>query len=169
MLRLNVSRDPRWLRLAEGVGVLLKPADIELMADAQEDPDYLAAVQEFRELVPEADGAAPDQAQLTRDEFRAASRVGVELAVAVAQRAVIGWEGMEDDSGAPLPEPFPEAIRAFITHPLVFAKFQTEYMAPMMELAAEGNGSRASLIGISAVARTIAQAAPDDAKTAQGT
>ena len=158
MLRLNISRAPSWLELAPGVRILLQPADIELVSEAQSDPAFIEAL--GGDDLPADDAAAlalgPAQKQ----------RVGLALAVAMAKRAILEWEGMEDEHGDPVPEPFDEGIEALMRIPSIMRIFQREYMAPAMELAAEGNGSGASLAGTSAVVRNTAPRARRAAKPA---
>ncbi|MGY6704716.1 hypothetical protein [Roseinatronobacter sp.] len=159
MLRLNISRKPHWLEFAPGVRVLLQPADIELVSDAQSDPDFVEAL--GADHLPADDDAAlampPAQKQ----------RVGLALAIAMAKRAIIAWEGMEDEDGQPIAEPFDEGVEALLRIPSVFRKFQDSYMAPAMYLAAEGNASGVSPNGISAVAPNIARPARRAAKPAR--
>ena len=152
MLRLNISRSPSWLDLAPGVRILLQPIDIELVGEAQSDPAFLEAL--GGEDLPTDDAAALSMAPAQKQ------RVGLALAIALAKRAILEWEGMEDENGNLIPEPFDEGIEALLRIPSVMRIFQREYMAPAMEMAAEGNGSGASLTGISAVVPTTAPRAP---------
>lgn len=159
MLRLNISRKPTWLAFAPGVRVLLRPADIELVSEAQQDPAFVAAMGG-------AEGLPADDAAALAMDHGMKQRVGLALALAIAKRAIIEWEGMEDEEGNPVPEPFEEGIEALLRIPSVFRVFQEEYMHPAMGLAAEGNGSGRSLNGISAGAPSTARAARRAAKPA---
>jgi hypothetical protein len=158
MLRLNLSRTPTWLDLAPGVRIQLLPADIELVAEAQSDPAFRAAL--GSDDLPEDDAAALAMSATAKQ------RVGLALAIALAKRAVVAWEGMADENGKPLPDPFDDGVEALIRIPSVMRKFQAEYMAPALDLVAEGNGSGASRNGISAAVPTIAQPARRPAKPA---
>ena len=160
MLRLNISRAPTWLEFGPGVRVLLLPADIELVSEAQSDPAFIEAIGGADNL-PEDDVAA-----LAMDNSQK-QRVGMALAFALAKRAIIEWEGMEDENGASIPEPFDEGIEALMRIPPIFRKFQAEYMHPAMALAAEGNGSGRSPTGTSAGARTTARPVRRAAKPAR--
>jgi len=158
MLRLNISRSPTWLDLAPGVRIQLLPADIELVADAQSDPAFREAL--GGDDLPEDDAAALALSAGVKQ------RVGLALAVALAKRAIIAWEGMEDENGKPLPEPFDEGIEALIRIPSVMRKFQSGYMAPALDLVAEGNGLGPSPTGTSAVVRNTARPVRAAAKPA---
>ena len=158
MLRLNISRKPLWLDLAPGVRVQLLPADIELVGDAQSDPDFIDAL--GGDDLPEDDATALTMSPVQKQ------RIGLALAVAMAKRAIIAWEGMEDEDGHPIPEPFDEGIEALLRIPSVFRKFQDRYMGPAMNLAQEGNASGTSLNGISAVVPNTARPARRAAKPA---
>lgn len=158
MLRLNISRAPTWLDLAPGVRILLKPADIELVSEAQADPAFLEALG--------GDDLPADDAAALAMSAPQKSRIGLAMAIAMAKRAILEWEGMEDENGKPVPEPFDEGIEALMRIPSVMRIFQSEYMAPAMDLATEGNGSGASLTGTSAVVRNTARPARRAAKPA---
>ncbi|WP_439561156.1 hypothetical protein [Roseinatronobacter sp.] len=159
MLRLNISRKPVWLEFGPGVRVQLLPADIELVGEAQADPEFVAALG--------GDAIPGDDAELVAMSSAQKQRVGLALAIALAKRAIIAWEGMEDEDGTPIPEPFDEGVEALLRIPSVFRKFQDNYMAPAMYLAHEGNGSGASLSGISAVVPNTARPARRAAKPAR--
>ena len=158
MLRLNISRAPTWLDLAPGVRILLKPADIELVAEAQSDPAFL-------EALGGDDLPADDTAALAMSPAQK-QRIGVALAIAMAKVAIIEWEGMEGENGKPIAEPFDDGIEALMRIPSVMRIFQREYMGPAMDLAAEGNGSGVSPIGTLAVAPNTARPARRAAKPA---
>ena len=158
MLRLNISRAPAWLDLAPGVRILLRPADIELVGEAQSDPAFIAAIGTDDLPEDEAAALAMDPAQK--------QRVGLALAIAMAKRAILEWEGMEDEHGKPIAKPTDEGIEALMRHPVVFRKFQRDYMAAAMDVVAEGNGSGPSLNGTSAAVRNTAPRARRAAKPA---
>ena len=158
VLRLNISRSPTWLDLAPGVRILLQPVDTDLVAEAYSDPAVI-------EALGGDDLPADDAAALAMDP-RQKQRVGLALATALAKLAILEWEGMEDENEKPVPEPFDEGVEALMRIPSVMRIFQREYMAPAMDLAAEGNGSGASLTGTSAVVPTTARRARLAAKPA---
>jgi hypothetical protein len=59
------------------------------------------------------------------------------------------------------------AISAALDLPLIFQKFQMDYVLPSLLLAEEKNGSAPSPTGISAGATNIARDARDSAKAAR--
>lgn len=158
MLRLNISRSPSWLELAPGVRIQLLPADIELVSDAQSDPAFLEAL--GGDDLPADDAAALAMGNAQKQ------RVGLAMAIALAKRAIVAWEGMEDENGTPIPEPFDEGVEALLRIPSIMRIFQREYMAPAMDLAAEGNAFGPSPTGISAEVQNTAQHARRAAKPA---
>ena len=135
MLRLNLAREPYWLDLGLGVRVHVEPLTTALMVAARSDPDV-------REL---PEGTADDE-------------IAVIFARAIAQRAVLDWEGVGDADGNPTPVT-PEGIAALLDIWPIFEKFQMGYVAKGLELEAEKNASAPSPSGSTAGARATAQPA----------
>ena len=81
MLRLNLAREPLWLDLGLGVRVRVEPLTTALMVAARSDP----AVRDLPE------GTADDA-------------VAVVFAKALAERAILDWEGVGDADGNPPPQ-----------------------------------------------------------------
>lgn len=136
MLRLDLSNEPRWLELAPGVRLLLRPIDLDLMADAEEDADLSA-------LRARISGSEP-----TDPERRALGRA---LMLAIMRVAVLAWEGVCDAEGNPIDKPWREGIDALMRHPHAFAPLHEQYLAPAMMVVAEGNGSASGRAGTTAV------------------
>lgn len=153
MLRINLTNEPRWLDFGGGLRLEVLPADMDLISEAQEDP----ALQELRAQLD------PDE-EPTREQ---AIALGKALARAVAQLAIIGWEGVGDAEGRVIAKPTPEGIDALMRHPAVFPKFQSEYIEPALVLADEGNGYAPAPSGTLAGARTTAKPARRAAKPAR--
>lgn len=161
MIRLSRPREPRTVALGFGVTVTLKPLSFAVYRAA-----IHTAERRARELAAEIglidaaggsvlDLAAPhdrDGLRGLRDQF---------LLQALARHAIIGWDGVGDDAGDPVPVT-PEAADALICgHPLLAERFELEYLRDITELAIEGNGSGAAPTGTSAAApATAAPAAP---------
>ena len=149
MLRLNLAREPYWLDLGLGVRVHIEPLTTALMVAARSDPDV-------RDL---PEGAADDA-------------IAVIFARAIAQRAVLDWEGVGDADGNPTPVT-PEGIAALLDIWPIFEKFQMGYVAKGLELEAEKNVSAPSPTGSTAGAKATARparpprAAAASAKTAR--
>lgn len=152
MLKLNLANEPQWMDFGGGLRLLLRPFDMDLMAEAEEHED----VQEARAaLDPEAPTDAQKQA------------LGEAMGRAVAHLAILDWEGVGDADGKPLARPFPEGIDALMRHPRVFFRFQKEFLQPGLVLGDEGNGSAPVPSGTSAGARTTAKPARGGARTAR--
>ena len=149
MLRLNLAREPYWLDLGLGVRVRVEPLTTALMVAARSDPDV-------RDL---PEGAADDA-------------IAVIFARAIAQRAVLDWEGVGDADGNPTPVT-PEGIAALLDIWPIFEKFQMGYVARGLELEAEKNASAPSPTGSTAGVKATARpahpprAAAASAKTAR--
>jgi hypothetical protein len=141
MLRLDLTTDPRWLDLAPGVRVQLRPLTTALMVATRSDP----AVEEVSEEA--------------SDEERA-----VAFAKALARRAVIAWDGIGDADGTPI-DPSPEAIDALLDLWPMFEAFQLSYVSKGLLLEQEKNGSALSPNGPSAGASDTAKPARKRAKT----
>ena len=143
MLRLNLAREAHWLDLALGVRVKVEPLTTALMVAAR------------------SDLRLRDLATGTTDEA-----VAVIFAKAIAERAILDWEGVGDADGNPIPVS-PEAIAALLDIWPIFEAFQTAYAAKGLELDAEKNASPLSPTGPSAGVIATAPPAKDRARTAR--
>ena len=152
MLRLNLENEPQWMDFGSGLRLLLRPFDMDLMAEAEEHDELVAA---RAELDPEE----------PTDEQKQA--LGEAMGRVVAHLAILEWEGVGDADGKPFPKPFPEGIDALLRHPRVFFRFQRDYLQPGLLLGDEGNDFAPAPNGISAGVRTIAKPAQRAARTAQ--
>lgn len=153
MLRLNLTNEPAWHDLGGGLRLLLRPTDLDLIAEAEEDDAVVAARADF------AADETPDAAKT--------AALGRDFAAAVARLAIIGWQGVGDAEGREITEPYAEAIDALMRHPAVFAWFQTRYLQPALVLVSEGNVSAPAPNGTMAGARTTAGPAKPAAKPAR--
>ena len=143
MLRLNLAREPHWLDLGLGVRVRVEPLTTALMVAARSDP----AVRDLPE------GTADDA-------------VAVVFAKALAERAILDWEGVGDAEGQPVPVT-PEGIAALLDVWPIFERFQLAYVAKGLELDAEKNASALSPPGYGAGATATARPARGRARTAR--
>lgn len=143
MLRLNLAREACWLDLALGVRVKVEPLTTAIMVAARTDPAV-------RTIAP----GTPDDS------------LAVTFAKAIAARAIVDWEGVGDEDGAPIPVS-PQAIDALLDLWPMFEKFQTAYVAKALELEAEKNVSPPSPTGSSVGATAIAKPAKGAARTAR--
>jgi hypothetical protein len=132
MIRLDLSREPRWLDLGHGVRLHVGPLTTSLMAAARSDPTVTN--------LPE--GASNET-------------IAVAMAKALARLVVEDWEGVGDADGNPVPVA-PEGIDALLDILPIFEAFQLRYVSKGLLLEAEKNGSAPLPSGISAGATSIA-------------
>lgn len=59
--------------------------------------------------------------------------------VALAQRVIVGWDGIGDASGEPI-DPSPETIAALMEDSVAFVAFQRKYLIAALGVVEEGNG-----------------------------
>ena len=137
MLTLDLSTEPRWLELAPGLRLQLRPLTTALMVATQRDP----ALQ-----------ALPDE---TAAEERA-----LIAAKALARRAILDWEGVGDAAGKELPVT-PEAIEALLDLWPIFEAFQIAYVSKGLLLDAEKNACAPLPTGTLAGARATAPPVTD--------
>ncbi|ALK09001.1 hypothetical protein [Blastochloris viridis] len=143
MIRLDLSRDPKWVDLGHGVRVLAAPLTSAVM---------MAARSDLREALPGDGGAAGHAA-------------AVALVKAIARMVIRDWDGIGDTDGNPLP-PTPERIDALLDLPPLYDAFERDLVGPALLLADEKNASAPSPNGISAGAAAIAKPARRRAKPA---
>jgi hypothetical protein len=143
MLRLNLAREPYWLDLALSVRVRVEPLTTALMVAARSDP----AVRSLPE------GTNDDE-------------IAVIFGKALAERAILDWEGVGDADGNPTPVT-PEGIAALLDIWPIFERFQMGYVARGLELEQEKNASAPSPTGSMAGAKPIARPAKGPARTAR--
>jgi hypothetical protein len=125
MLKLDVTNEPRWLELASGVKVKVRPLSTSVMAAARSDP------------------ALDEMPADASNEVRA-----VVLAKAIARIAVLEWDGVGDEAGEVIPVT-PEGVSALLDVWPIFEQFQMRYVAKALLLEQEKNGLALSPIGTS--------------------
>ena len=143
MIRLDLSREPRWLDLGHGVRLHVGPLTTSLMAASRSDPTVTS--------LPE--GASNET-------------IAVVMAKALARLVVEDWEGVGDADGNPLPVA-PEGIDALLDILPLFEAFQLRYVSKGLLLEAEKNDSAPLPSGISAGATSIADPAVASVASAQ--
>jgi hypothetical protein len=143
MLRLNLAREPYWLDLGLGVRVKVEPLTTALMVAARSDP-----------AIRTLPAGTPD------DE------IAVIFGRALAERAILDWEGVGDADGHPAGVT-PDAIVALLDIWPIFERFQIGYVAKGLELDAEKNASAPSPTGSMAGAKGTARPARKPAKPAR--
>ena len=143
MIRLELSREPRWLDLNHGVRLRLAPLTTALMAAARSDPSVA--------------GLPEDASNET---------IAVVMAKAVARLAVEDWEGVGDTVGEPV-SVTPEGIDALLDVFPIFEAFQLRYVSKGLLLEDEKNVSASSPSGTSAGATDTAKRAKRPARNAR--
>ncbi|MTW18353.1 hypothetical protein GJ689_19305 [Rhodoplanes serenus] len=146
MIRLNLSREPRWLDLGHGVRVQVDPLTSAVL---------MAARSDLRESLPE-DGSIAGHA------------AAVALVKAIARIGIRDWEGVGDTDGIPVP-PTPERIDALLDLPPLYDAFERDHVGPALLLADEKNAFAPSPNGTSAGATDTAAPAPGGARSAPTT
>jgi hypothetical protein len=126
MLKLDLSKKPRWLELSPGVRVQLLPLTTALMVSTRGDITV--------ETLPE-DASNEDRALV--------------FAKALGRRAVIAWEGVGDADGEVLGLT-PEGVDALLDVYPIFEAFQSGYVAKALVLEQEKNVSAPLPTGTSA-------------------
>jgi hypothetical protein len=141
MLRLDLTPGTRWIDLAPGVRVEVQRMGTALISRAQDD---LRAARTPDSVTP-----------IGRSAF----------AMAVARHAIVGWQGVGDEAGKPVPVNA-ETIAALMDVFPIYAAFEAAYVQPGLMLADEGNVSAPLLNGTTAGVRTTARRAKASAPTA---
>jgi hypothetical protein len=142
MIRLDLSREPRWLDLGHGVRLRVGPLTTALMAAARSDPTVTS--------LPE--GASNET-------------IAVAMAKALARLVVEDWEGVGDVDGNLVPVT-PEGIEALLDILPIFEAFQLRYVSKGLLLESEKNVSAPLPNGTSAGATSTADPAVAPAPSA---
>lgn len=125
MLRLNLSRDPRWVDLGHGVRVRALPLTSAILLSLSGDPS------------------------LEGGENRSPVEQALIFAKAVASRVVTEWEGVGDENGNVLAVTREAASALMDVFPL-YRAFEANYIVPWLRLESEKNVSAPLASGISA-------------------
>jgi hypothetical protein len=147
MLRLNLTTAPFWIEgLPAGVRIEVRPVTSVLVQ---------------RAIRRAAQGLSPEPgAPVDADDLE------VRIVIALAEEAVIGWEGVADADGQPLAVT-PEAVAALLALYPVYRTFRVAYVDPALTLAAEGNVLTPSPGGTGAAGGTTAVPAAEPAPSAR--
>ena len=118
MLKLNLSDDARWVDLAGGVRIKVKPLSSAMMLAARSNPRVVA--------LGAVDDAEPDQA------------LALEVAKIIGGMLIEEWEGVGDANGNPA-DVSQEWVDALFDIWPMFEAFQVEIVAGAMMVDAEKN------------------------------
>ena len=143
MLQLNLSSEPQWLELVEGVRVQVRPLTTALMVSTRSDP-----------LVAEIPEAASDEER------------AVIFAQALGRRAILDWEGVGDMAGEPM-ACTPKAVDQLLDIWPIFEAWQERYVSRGLLLEQEKNASAPSPSGTTAGATATAKPARKSARSAR--
>ena len=141
MIRLNLSRDPKWIDLGYGVRVLTLPLTSAVLISLRGDM-----------ALENAEALAPVEQAL-------------RFAKAVAARVITGWEGVGDEDGKELVVT-PEAASALMDVFPLYRAFEANYIGPWLKLESEKNVFAPLPNGTSAGALDTAPPAEAGAPTA---
>lgn len=141
MIRLDLARGKRDIDLGHGVTVTVLPLTSAMMMMAK---DRVAA-----------------RARQDGEDVRPA-----DLVKELGLLAIVGWEGVAGDDGAPVPVSA-ESVSALLDLYPLFTIFNERFVGPALTLEAEKNAFALSLNGTSAGAKTIAAPARSRAKSAR--
>jgi len=142
MLRLNLTRDPKWIELGHGVRVLTLPLTSAILISLRGD----VALQDAESLAP--------------------AEQALRFAKAVASRVITEWEGVGDEDGKELPVS-PEAAAALMDVFPLYRTFEANYIGPWLRLELEKNVSAPLPNGTSAGALDTAAPAANAVPTAR--
>lgn len=121
MFKLDLTATPYWIDMPSGVQLHVLPARASLMEDVR------------RALFDNVDTEDDEAAR------EASVRIGMlGWSKAMARHAIIGWEGVGDETGAPV-EPAPDLIDALMEDDRMFQAFRDAYVLPALQRADEGN------------------------------
>lgn len=142
MLKLTRQRESRWIELAGlGVRIKVKPLTTAIMEAFRSE-----AIKRLAALRLQADEQAragfpldPAGANITNPAWRDGLAAQM-MAEGLLRYAAEEWEGVVGDDGGPLPLDA-AAIEAFAAHDVAASAFLREVMAPIADVAAEGNAS----------------------------
>jgi len=164
MLTLDLTNDPRWVELAPGVRVQLRPLTTALMVATRKDPAVAALPEPALEALGSTAMGTPSS--LTDVEDISEEERALIFAKALARRAILAWEGVGNADGNAV-DPSPSHIDALLDIWPIFEAFQLRYVSKGLLLEQEKNGSAPLPTGSSAGASDTAKPARKPAKTAR--
>lgn len=156
MLKLNLQKEPYWLKLAPGVRARVRPLTTALMSAAQAQViKEMLGMREERQRRLDVNADTTDLPDIDNE----ATRLGLSeslLIKALARASIIEWEGVlapDSDAQAPVAD---HTVNDVMDIWFVAQEFWKRYTSTLALLETEGNGSRPAANGISAAGRDTA-------------
>lgn len=158
MLRLDIPDQPYWLELEAGPRLYVRPLQT---------PQYNVAkarnVEALRKMVEERQGILETGGKVDHlpDISDEAARQGFAeflFTVALAQSAIMEWEGVGDEAGEPIPVSH-EAVARLMRIPTIADDFIKQYTRHYETILSEGESSPAGANGTSQAAGATATTA----------
>ena len=155
MIKLSFPTDPYWLELPHDVRVFVRPLTTAVYEAARAKGWRLAGEALAEHTVIEAVGGTVDGLPDLADNDGAAGLSQFVFAVALAQHAIIEWDGVLDEALNAV-EAEPENVQMFMSLPKMAEAFVSKYCATHDQVVQEGNVSGSAPNGISATDPTTA-------------
>lgn len=147
-VRLGIPKEPYWLDLGYGVRLLVKPPTTPVYNEARQTAAIgLREVLDARQTIEEAGAEVADLPNLETEAGRVAF-YNFCFVRALAQAAVIDWEGVLDEDGAEAPVT-PSTVRQLVEFHTIAEGFIAAFAKPVLDRLVEGNGSALSPAGTS--------------------
>lgn len=160
MLRLNLPEGPYWLNLVEGVRLYVRPLTTAVYAAARFRGARLGKDLAGDQVLIASVGGRVEDLPDAKDPDGLAGVSQMLFAQALAQHAILKWEGVGNAEGTDLAPVDEENINRLMLFPKVAEDFLDKYTAVHTDLVAEGNGSGGGSNGTSAPAPRTAKTAP---------
>ena len=157
MIRLGLTREPRWLDLGNGVSVLARPLTTAIYRAAISTAQRKSlAIAEEKGLIDDAGGSVLD----IPDPFDRDGIAGLQaqfMLQALATHAITEWKGIGDEQGNAAPVTAGNVATFIRDFPLHASRFETEYLSDIAQLVAEKNDCSAALNGNTVAALNTAK------------
>lgn len=164
MIRLNISREPRWIDIPGfDIKLHVRPLSSAIVAAARERARRIVGeLAEHATAVHTAGGVVAELPDLSDPDARY-GLIYLEFTVALAAYSVIDWQGVFDRSGADKAKIGEQAIRDLMSIYPIGERFRDAYLETSTLIEAEKNVSGPAPNGTTAAGPDIARgAAPTD-------
>ena len=165
MIRLALPKEPYWIELSYGVRLLVRPLTTAEYTAAQfRGTRQIKELLESKAEIEEAGGKVTDLPDMSNADAMAGVSQLV-FAQALAQSAIVEWEGVADKEGEPA-EVNEETVQDLMQLHRIAEDFVVEYTKMHEQVIAEGNGSGSAASGTSATDPSTATDAEETASPA---